>query len=261
VPQLRKLGAEGSVALLDRFRLEGRVAVVTGAHGGIGRATIAVLREAGARVAGVDLDASEFREALGNDDLALAADVRDPDAVRAAFATIRERLGAPDVLVNNAGIAHRAPTLETSVEEWDRVLAVNLRGALLCSQAVAPAMLAAGRGSIINIASQLAIAVAAERAAYISSKAGLIGLTKVMALEWAGRGVRVNAVAPGVTRTPMVRYLEENEEAGAAFRARIPLGRFAEPDEIALACLYLASDASSYVTGHVLTVDGGYSVP
>lgn len=249
------------MTVLTRFRLDGQVAVVTGASGGIGRATLAALREAGARVAGIDLDPSGFVDLLGESDVAAAADVRDPEAVRAAFALIADRLGPPTVLVNNAGVAARSPVLETAAAEWDRVLAINLRGALLCSQAVAPAMLAAGKGSIVNIASQLAFAVAAERAAYVASKAGLIGLTKVMALEWAERGVRVNAVAPGVTRTPMVRYLEENQEAGDAFRARIPLGRFAEPDEVALACLYLASDASSYVTGHVLTVDGGYSVP
>ncbi|MCS6802199.1 MAG: SDR family oxidoreductase [Chloroflexota bacterium] len=249
------------MAVLDRFRLDGRVAVVTGAGGGIGRATIALFREAGARVAGIDLNPDSFADLLGEDDVAAAADVRDPEAVRSAFAAIAARVGPPTVLVNNAGIAYRASVLETSPDAWDRVLAINLRGALLCSQAAAPAMLAAGKGSIVNVASQLAFAVAAERAAYVASKAGLIGLTKVMALEWADRGIRVNAVAPGVTRTPMVRYLEENREAGDAFRARIPLGRFAEPDEIALACLYLASDASSYVTGHVLTVDGGYSVP
>ena len=249
------------MAVLERFRLDGRVAVVTGASGGIGRATIGALREAGARVAGIDLDGAGLAAAFDECDLAVAADVRDPGSVRAAVATVTARLGSPDVLVNNAGVAHRAPTLETSTEDWDRVLEINLRGALLCSQAVAPGMLANGRGSIINVASQLALAVAPERAAYVASKAGLIGLTKVMAVEWASRGVRVNAVAPGVTRTPMVRYLEENREAGEAFRSRIPLGRFAEPEEVALACLYLASDASSYVTGHVLIVDGGYSVP
>jgi 2-deoxy-D-gluconate 3-dehydrogenase len=122
-------------------------------------------------------------------------------------------------------------------------------------------MIAARRGAIVNVASQLAFAVMPERAAYISSKAGLIALTKVMALEWIEHGIRVNALAPGVTRTPMIRYLEENRDAGDVFRAKIPMGRFGEPDEIALACLFLASEASSYVTGQVLTADGGYSVP
>jgi NAD(P)-dependent dehydrogenase (short-subunit alcohol dehydrogenase family) len=248
------------MSLLDRFRLDGQVAVVTGAGGGIGRAILQLFGEAGARLAGIDLDPASFRDLVGADGCALAADLRDREAVQTAFAAITHQLGPPTILVNNAGVTFRAPVLETSPEEWDRVLAVNLRGAVLCAQAAVPGMIAAGRGSVVNIASQLALAVAPERAAYVASKAGLIGFTRVAALEWARHGIRVNAVAPGVTRTPMTRYLEEDRQAGEAFRSRIPLGRFAEPDEIAVACLFLASAASSYITGEVLVIDGGYSI-
>jgi NAD(P)-dependent dehydrogenase (short-subunit alcohol dehydrogenase family) len=245
--------------ILRRFRLDGQIAVVTGAGGGIGRAAIGAFREAGATVVGLDRSVDGLAEVVESSAHAISVDVRDPSAISTAFETIRAAFGPVDVLVNNAGVASVGRTVEVAPEEWDRVLEINLRGAVLCAQAAARQM--AGRGgSIVNVASQLGITPAAERAAYVSSKAGLLGLTKALALEWVGEGIRVNAVAPGTTSTPMIRYLEENQEAGDAFRRRIPMGRFGHVDEIAAACLFLAAPASSYVTGHVLVADGGYSV-
>ncbi len=249
------------MSIFDRFRLDGRVAVVTGAAGGIGRAVVVAFRDAGARVVALDLNADSLSELVGPSGEALPIDISDPDAVHQVFQGIIDGVGPVDVLVNNAGISFRSAAVDLTPFDWDRVLAINLRGAMLCAKEAAPGMIQRGRGSIINVSSQLALAAAAERAAYVSSKAGLVGLTRALAVEWAKNGVRVNSVAPGVTRTPMVSYLEQNEAAGNEFRARIPMGRFGEPEEIAAAVLFLASDASSYVTGQVLVADGGYSVP
>jgi NAD(P)-dependent dehydrogenase (short-subunit alcohol dehydrogenase family) len=248
------------MSTLDKFRLDGQVAAVTGALGGIGRAIVEAFQDSGATVVAIDLKGGNPGSFLRGKSFFIEIDVADSDSIKRGFGDIERRTGGIDVLVNNAGVARRGPSVEFPLEDWTDVQNVNLRGIMLCCQAVAPGMLQRGHGSIVNVSSQLGISPTGERAAYVSSKAGAIGLSKSLALEWAGSGVRVNSLAPGLTRTPMTSYLEDNKEAGDLYRQRIPMGRFGDLPEIALACLFLASDASSYVTGHVLVADGGYSV-
>lgn len=236
---------------------DGAVAVVTGAAGGIGAAVCRALAREGATVVGLDRawdigDGPEQRESV---------DVTDEAAVDDAFARIARQHGAPGIVVNAAGITYRGPTIEASTESWDAVLATNLRGTYLCCRAAARGMLERGSGAIVNVSSQLAISPPGGRAAYVAAKQGVIGLTRTLAVEWAPAGVRVNAVAPGITRTPMIDAIERDPTASAEFAARIPLGRFAEPDEIAGPILFLASPAAAYVVGEVLVVDGGYTIP
>ena len=244
------------MSILDRFRLDGKVAVVTGAAQGLGAATVQAFVEAGATVVGFDRVAGQTIAGVTIRPL----DVSDISNIEAAFDGIAEEFGSMDVLVANAGVAHVVPTIDQQAADWDRVIGVNLRGTMFTVQNAGRIMVRQGRGSIITISSQLGLTPASERAAYIASKSGMIGLTKSLAIEWASKGVRVNSVAPGTTRTPMTIYLQENQAAGDAFRKRIPMGEFGEPEDTAAACLYLASNAASYVTGHVLVVDGGYSV-
>jgi NAD(P)-dependent dehydrogenase (short-subunit alcohol dehydrogenase family) len=218
------------------------VALVTGAAGGIGSATVSALKQAGARVSGVDRE----------------VEVSDPSAITAAVDAVVQRFGALHILVNAAGVALRGPALEVTVEEWDRVLAVNLRGTFFACQAAARAMARADGGSIVNVASELAFVGVADRSAYIASKAGVAGLTRALAVEWAPLGIRVNAVAPGLTRTPMTADL--STEDVEAYRRLTPNQQVAEPAEIAAAIVFLASGASRHVVGQVLTVDGGFSI-
>lgn len=238
---------------------DGAIAVVTGAAGGIGAAVCRALAAEGATVIGLERGWSE------GGDVGSArretVDVTDEAAVEDAFARIVREHGAPDVVVNAAGITYRGPTIEAPTASWDAVLATNLRGTFFCCRAAGRHMLERGSGAIVNVSSQLAISPPGGRAAYVASKQGVIGLTRTLAVEWAPRGVRVNAVAPGITRTPMIEAIERDPEASAAFAARIPLGRFAEPDEIAGPILFLASPAAAYVVGEVLVVDGGYTIP
>ena len=235
---------------------DGAVAVVTGAAGGIGAAVCRALAGEGATVVGLDHGwdggGPEARETV---------DVTDESAVEDAFARIAREHGTPDIVVNAAGITHRGSTIEALTDTWDAVLATNLGGTYLCCRAAARGMLERGSGAIVNVSSQLAISPPGGRAADVAAKQGVIGLTRTLAVEWAPRGVRVNAVAPGITRTRMIDAIERDPEASAAFAARIPLGRFAEPDEIAAPILFLASPAAAYVVGEVLVVDGGYTIP
>lgn len=238
---------------------DGMLAIVTGAAGGIGSAVCRAFAEAGARVVGLDRAWPEEQSPDGW--RRETVDVVSEAEVDAAFGRITIEMGAPDILVTAAGITHRQPTVETDVEAWDAVQAVNLRSTFLCCRAAGRLMVVQGSGSIVNISSQLAVSPPGGRAAYVAAKAGVIGLTRTLAVEWAPHGVRVNAVAPGITRTPMISVIEDDPEASREFAARIPIGRFAEPDEIAGPILFLASPAASYVVGHVLVVDGGYTVP
>ena len=245
---------------MKEFSLAGRRAVVTGGASGIGRAIAEGLAEGGARVTIADRDparAEATAAAIGAE--ALALDVTDAEAAEAAGARYAAG-GAADILVNNAGIVQNAPSLEVDLADWRRVIDVNLTGVFHTARAFGRAMVAEGRGSVVNISSICgAVTVHPQpQAAYNAAKAGVNLLTKSLAVEWAGR-VRVNAVAPGYTATELTLLGRSKPEWFETWLAGIPMGRLAEPREIALAVAFLASDAASYVTGTVLTVDGGYT--
>jgi NAD(P)-dependent dehydrogenase (short-subunit alcohol dehydrogenase family) len=236
-------------------RLQGKVCVITGVAGGIGSATAALFAREGARVVGVDL----AEHSLG--ELPLQADVADEDAVRFIYARAREELGRVDVLFNNAGISPNddASVLETTLEAWERVQAVNLRSVFLCCKHGIPHLLDGGGGSVINTASFVAILGAAtSQISYTASKGGVLALSRELGVEFARRGVRVNALCPGPVDTPLLRelYAKDPEQAGRRL-VHVPIGRFATASEIAQAALFLASDESSYVTATAFMVDGG----
>lgn len=238
------------------------VALVTGAGDGIGWAIAQRFARAGCRVALADIDgaqASARAAELGTDHIAVAADVADEAAVVAMVGAVVAGAGRLDILVNNAGIGDtHLPTLEQGIESFERILKVHLNGTFLCSREAARAM--PEGGAILNLSSIAGITGLPRRNAYGAAKAGIVAMTKSMACEWAARGIRVNAVAPGFTSTALVRKLEA---AGRVDRARlerrIPMARLAEPAEIAEAAWFLCSPAASYVTGAVLSVDGGWS--
>ena len=244
------------------WSLAGRLAVVTGAGQGIGREIAAALAEAGATVVVADRNAATGAAAaaeLGGAFVEL--DVTDSAAVRTVVDAILAEHGRIDVLVNNAGIVRNTPAEDVGDQEWRDIFAINVDGLFWCSREVGRAMLAAGRGSIVNIASMSGLIAnhPQPQAAYNASKAAVIMLTKSLAAEWAGRGVRVNAIAPGYVATELTVRGMSNPAWREEWLHSIPMGRVASPSEIAPAALYLASDASSYVTGSVLVIDGGYT--
>jgi NAD(P)-dependent dehydrogenase (short-subunit alcohol dehydrogenase family) len=238
-------------------RLEGKVCVITGSASGIGVETARLFGQEGATVAGMDVSPG----AIG--DMTLEVDVTDEPAVRDAYATVRRELGRIDVLFNNAGISpdDDASVLETSLEAWERVQNVNLRGVFLCCKHGIPHLLDGGGGSVINTASFVAVMGAAtSQISYTASKGGVLALSRELGVEFAKRGVRVNALCPGPVNTPLLQELFAKEPEKAARRlVHVPMGRFAEPREIAQAALFLAADESSYVTASTFLVDGGLS--
>ena len=237
------------------FRLDGRRAVVTGAASGLGRAIAEAFLEAGADVVALDRD-SEALERLDPGILRLTADVTDRESVERAFAAI-DRV---DVLVNAAGIGGWSPTEDYPDELWDRVLQVNLTGTFVCCRAAGRRMLAASSGSIVNVASTLGLVGFPGTIAYVASKGGIVQLTRALAVEWASRGVRVNAIAPSTFDTELVRRNRpERPQVYDRLLGLTPSGRFGLPHEIVGPALFLACDAASMVTGHVLAVDGGYT--
>jgi NAD(P)-dependent dehydrogenase (short-subunit alcohol dehydrogenase family) len=239
-------------------RLAGKVCVITGAKGGIGAAAATLFAREGATVVGVDLADD------GPGDFALACDVADERAVRELFATVRERCGHVDVLFNNAGISpdDDASILETSQHAWQRVQDVNLKSVFLCCKHGIPHLLENERGgSVINTASFVAtMGAATSQISYTASKGGVLALSRELGVEFARRGVRVNALCPGPVDTPLLRELYAKDPEQAARRlVHVPMGRFARAEEIAAAALFLASDESSFVTASTFLVDGGIS--
>ena len=245
--------------------LNGRRMLVTGAGMGIGREVALSAARAGADVIAFslagDLDAlgNEIR-ALGRRYAARVGDVTNAADIAAVVAASEGELGGIDILVNSAGIAIIEPALETTAASWQKTLDVNLTGSFLCAQAVAPGMIARGFGRIINISSQAGIIALPGHAAYMASKAAINGVTQVLALEWGPFGVTTNAVAPTVVNTELGKAVWSDPVKGDPMRAMIPVGRFAEPSEIAAAVIYLASDAAAMVNGHVLRIDGGATI-
>jgi NAD(P)-dependent dehydrogenase (short-subunit alcohol dehydrogenase family) len=236
-------------------RLEGKICVITGAASGIGAETARLFQSEGAKVVGVDLS----EDSVG--DLAVQADVTDPAQVEGMYARAREKYGRIDVLFNNAGISpdDDASILDTSLEAWQRVQDVNLKSVFLCCKFGIPHLLEGGGGSVINTASFVAaMGAATSQISYTASKGGVLALSRELGVEFARRGVRVNALCPGPVNTPLLQELFAKDPEKAQRRlVHLPMGRFAEPGEIAQAALFLASDDSSYVTASTFLVDGG----
>ena len=236
---------------------ETRTAIVTGAASGIGAAIADRLGADGLRVAGLDLTACR----VGGDGVSLITDVTDPAAVDHAVDEVRRTFGRIDVLVNNAGISGSPEATSchlTPIEEWDRVHAVNSRGPFLCTRAVLPAMIEQGSGHVINIASVAGLVAFPGRCAYTAAKGAVVQFTKSLAIDYAEHGIRANAVCPGFVQTPMTQWRLDQPDLRAAVVARIPMGRVAQPEELADAVSVLASTRLGYLTGHTLVVDGGW---
>jgi 3-oxoacyl-[acyl-carrier protein] reductase len=241
--------------------LKEKIALITGASQGIGRATALAFASSGSKVAVAARQVAKLEElvkeieAAGGEALAVPLDVADPAQVKTAFAAVLAKFGKLDVLVNNAAITRDTLALRMKVEDWDAVIRTNLTGAYLCIQQALGAMLKARYGRIVNITSVVAQTGNAGQANYVSSKAGLIGLTRAIAVEVASRNITVNAVAPGFIETPMTDPL--SQELKDKMKSMIPLGRFGTDKEIASAVMFLASDEAAYITGQVLDVNGG----
>jgi 3-oxoacyl-[acyl-carrier protein] reductase len=243
------------------FSLKDKVAVVTGASQGIGRDTALALAQAGAKVAVAARSEEKLAalvteiEAAGGTALAVKMDVADADQVKAGFKQVIEKFGRLDILVNNAAITRDGLSMRMKQDDWEAVLKTNLTGAHLCIQQALSSMMRARAGRVINISSVVAQSGNAGQANYVAAKAGLIGLTKAVAIEIASRNITVNAVAPGFIETPMTDVLPDKVKE--ELKTRIPLGRMGSAREVAAAIVFLASDEAGYITGHVLNVNGG----
>lgn len=249
--------------ILDQFRLDGKVAIVTGCNRGLGKAMALGLAQAGADIAGVYHSTPSGLEdevaALGRRFVGVRADLGDPGAARSIVDQAVDGLGRVDILVNNAGIIRRSPALEFSEEDWDAVMNVNLKSLFFLSQAAANRMVEqGGGGKIVNIASMLSFQGGILVSSYTASKSGVMGLTRLLANEWAARGIQVNAIAPGYMATDNTAPLRADEERNAQILARIPAGRWGDPEDLQGAVVFLASGASDYVNGYTVAVDGGW---
>ena len=254
------------MSILDRFRIDGRVALVTGGARGLGRVMAEALASAGASVALSARDPDQAASAAegvsrttGVKTLGVSADVTKQSEVAAMVARTLDTFGRLDILVNNAGLNVRGPIEQLSEEDWDLVLDTNLKGPWLCCRAAAEAMRREGWGRVVNVSSMLSEISLPGRTPYASSKGGLTLLTKTLALEWATAGINVNALCPGPFATEINTALLNDPVARATMQAKIPLGRWGDPAELGPAVVFLASEASSFMTGATLFIDGGYT--
>jgi 2-deoxy-D-gluconate 3-dehydrogenase len=248
--------------ILDRFRLDGKSALVTGASRGLGQAMALALAEAGADVIAADVeDSSETRDRirkLERQCVAVKADVAEPGTAEALVEKAQAAFGRLDILVNNAGIIRRAPLLEFTEKDWDDVMNINIKAVFLLSQAAARVMVKQGRGKIINIASMLSFQGGIRVPSYTSSKSAVMGLTRLLACELGPYGINANAIAPGYMATENTRLLREDPERSRAILERIPMGRWGTPEDLKGMVVFLASEASAYVNGYTIAVDGGW---
>lgn len=245
------------------FPLNDKVVLITGAASGIGAAVAEAFISKGAKVAVLDINADQARakaDALGDQARSFVCDVSDPASVKAAVSSAIEAFGKIDIAVNSAGVVFLAPAEELSLSDWDRTIAINLKGSFLVTQEVGRAMIAAGNGGkIINLASQAGSVAIEEHVAYCASKFGVIGMTKTFAAEWGKFGITANTISPTIVLTELGKKAWEGEK-GENAKKRIPTGRFAYPEEIAAAAVFLASGAADMINGADLVVDGGYTV-
>lgn len=253
------------MTILDAFRLDGKIALVTGASRGLGQAMAVGLAEAGADIAGLDRtpncdETCDQVQAAGRRFLQISADLQTaaPQDLAVIIKQVEGQLGSVDILVNNAGIIRRTPALEFSEEDWDAVLQINLKAAFFLAQAAARSMVERSYGKIINVASMLSFQGGVFVPSYTASKSAIMGLTRALANEWASLGINVNAIAPGYMATDNTAALRADDQRSAAILARIPVGRWGTPQDLQGAAVFLASSASDYLHGATIPVDGGW---
>jgi len=250
---------------MPEFTLEGKIAIVTGAARGIGREIALVFAHSGAHLILIDLLKEELMKTAeeidrtGRKNLSIAADISNIKEIERLIRDVLNEFNRIDILVNNAGIIDNNPATKVTEEQWDKTLNVNLKGLFFLSQAVGRHMIKEKRGKIINIASQAGVIALSNHAAYSASKAGIISITKTLALEWGKFNINVNAIAPTVILTPLGRKAWADPQTRSEMLKKIPLGRFGQPSEVASIALFLASEASSLITGSTIMADGGYT--